>query len=246
MDMKKRFWTVGKTDWYVSILYCKFIFCLCCRNWYSKLSVIRKIPLIRTKTEFPSNGPILIQKAQSFAEIFGHTDFQGSNGWLRKFDQRHRITYKQACGEEAAANMDTIQKWKDDNLPKLLTDYTPSNVINAAEVGLFYKCTPCKTYALKNEQCKGEKSSKERSTRLSFRGQNMDGSEKFPMLIMGKSKKSRCFKEVGSFAVEYTNNTKTWMTGKIFEDWFCKLNVKFMKQNKKLFHVLEKNSHLRQ
>lgn len=67
-------------------------------------------------------GPILIQTAQNFAKILGHTDFQTSSGWLDKFIQKHRITHKQACGEEAAVNKDAVQKCKDYDLTKLLTD----------------------------------------------------------------------------------------------------------------------------
>lgn len=66
----------------------------------------------------------------------------------------------------------------------------------------FYKCTPDKTYALKNEQCKGGKNSKERVTILA--GANADNSEKLSLLMIGKSKKPRCFKGIKSFAVQYT------------------------------------------
>jgi len=106
------------------------------------------------------------------------------------------------CGEGAAVDMDAVKKWKDNELPKLLTDYIPSDVFNADELGLFYKCTPDRTYALKNKRCTGGKISNERVTVLA--GANMDGSEKLPMLMIGKSKKPRCFKGVKSLAVEYT------------------------------------------
>lgn len=83
------------------------------------------------------SGPILLQKVQRYAEMLGRTDFKGSNGWLRKFVQRHGILYKQVCRKGAAVDMDAVQKWKHDELPKLLTSYAASDVFNTDELGLF-------------------------------------------------------------------------------------------------------------
>jgi transposase len=164
----------------------------------------------------PINGPLLQSKAQRFADLLHHTNFKASSGWFTKFTQRHGISYKQVCGEGAAVDFDAVQKWKDE-LPKLLAKYRASDIFNADELGLFYKCTPDKTYTMKGEQCKGGKTSKERVTVLV--GANMDGSEKLPLLMIGKSRKPRCFKGVKSLPLDYTANNKAWMTGSIFENY---------------------------
>jgi hypothetical protein len=45
---------------------------------------------------------------------------------------------------------------------------------------------------------------------------NLDGSEKRKLLVMGKSKHPRCFKNIKHLPVKYTHNRKAWMTSDIF------------------------------
>lgn len=45
----------------------------------------------------------------------------------------------------------------------------------------------------------------------------MSGTEKFPMLVIGKSANPRCFKNK-EVPVKYRANSKAWMTGDIFEE----------------------------
>ena len=73
---------------------------------------------------------------------------------------------------------------------------------------------------------------KQPKTRITiFVGANMDGSDKLPLIVIGKSKKPRAFKNV-TLPVEHTANKKAWMTGALFEDLMRKLdsiieNLKF-------------------
>ena len=46
---------------------------------------------------------------------------------------------------------------------------------------------------------------------------NMDGSEKHKLLVIGKSVKPYCFKNVKSLPCQYTANKKAWMTSILFE-----------------------------
>ena len=55
----------------------------------------------------------------------------------------------------------------------------------------------------------------------------MDGSEKLPLLMIGKSANPRCFKNIKWEPVEYKSNNKACMTSAIFEDWFLKLNRQY-------------------
>ncbi|CAB3252374.1 unnamed protein product [Arctia plantaginis] len=61
---------------------------------------------------------------------------------------------------------------------------------------------------------------------------NMSGTDKLPLLIIGKSKRPRCFKGVKTLPVDYANNTKAWMTKILFKDWLKKVD-KQMKINRK-------------
>ena len=44
----------------------------------------------------------------------------------------------------------------------------------------------------------------------------MSGSEKFPLLVIGNSKRPRSFKK--EIPVTYKANSKAWMTAEIFEE----------------------------
>lgn len=67
----------------------------------------------------------------------------------------------------------------------------------------------------------------------------MDGSEKLPLFMIGKSANPRCFKNVKSIPVEYKSNKKAWMTGELFEDWLLKLDKTYRKQNRKIILFID-------
>jgi hypothetical protein len=72
-------------------------------------------------------------------------------------------------------------------LPHLLKGYTPCDVFNADECGLFYNLLPNRTYAFRGEKCHRGKLRKNRITVLV--AAKMDGSEKMPLLVIGRSEK---------------------------------------------------------
>jgi hypothetical protein len=67
----------------------------------------------------------------------------------------------------------------------------------------------------------------------------MDGSEKLKILLIGKSKKPRCFRGVKWLPLDYTANKKAWMTGEIFENWMVKLDQKFSSENRKILMIID-------
>jgi len=137
----------------------------------------------------PVNGPILKQKAIEFSKKLGVDDFNPTNGWLDGFKKRNDIVFKNIVGESGAVDTTICNQWIID-LPTLLAGYSPDNVFNADETGLFYQCLPNKTFSFKGESCNGGKHSKVRIALLL--GANMSGTEKLPPLLIGKSKNPRC------------------------------------------------------
>ena len=97
--------------------------------------------------------------------------------------------------------------------------YSPEDIYNVDETGLFYKLLPDRTYTFKGENCHGGKRSKERITLLL--GSNMTGTDKLKPLVIGKAAKPRCFKgiNIDSLPVLYRANAKAWMTSQIFNWW---------------------------
>ena len=63
--------------------------------------------------------------------------------------------------------------------------------------------------SLKGEKCSGGKRSKDRITVLVC--SNMSGSEKLPLLVIGKFAKPRCFKIARSIPVQYEANKRAWI-----------------------------------
>lgn len=99
--------------------------------------------------------------------------------------------------------------------------------------GAFFKCLPDKTLTLKGDPCNGGKNSKERLTVLLCT--NSSGKDKLKPLVIGKSKKPRCFKNVSTLPTDYTANKKAWMNGKVFGDWLKQTNNAMKKKRK---HIL--------
>ena len=113
---------------------------------------------------------------------------------LDRFKKRRAIKFCIVSGEANSVPKDIVDDWLCNKLPSLLEEYDPKDVFNADETGLFFKLLPDRTYTYKGDNCHGGKRSKERITLMI--AANMDGSEKLPLLAIGKSAKPCCFKNV--------------------------------------------------
>lgn len=184
----------------------------------------------------PVGGNILREKARVFAEKMGIEDFRASDGWFDRFKKRHNIKFKKLSGESASVSDNVCSKWKDE-LKKIIEPYDNKNIFNADETGLFYKCLPDRSMCFKEEKCHGGKNSKERVTILL--AANMDGSEKLKPLMIGKSAKPRCFKNIKSFPMTYRANKKSWMTGELFNEWIQLINVDMKKKQRKILLFID-------
>lgn len=191
----------------------------------------------------PISGALIMEKADMYASEMG-IEFLANNGWLERFKKRNEIVYKSVCGESSQVSQVMISEWLTDTLPSILQNYDPKNIFNADETGIFYHCLPNKTYAFKNEQCSGGKKSKERLTVLI--GCNSDGSEKLPILVIGRYLKPRCFKFVTKLPVEYRANRKAWMVSTIFTEWLLKLDKKFLFEKREVAMIIDNcSAHIR-
>jgi hypothetical protein len=179
----------------------------------------------------PLSGVLLKEKATDFARLLNVDGFNASTGWLDKFKARHKIVFRTLHGQAKDVSDETCENWRK-SLPQLLQSYEPKDVFNLDETGLFFKCTPNKTMMFRNEICSGGKLSKERLTILV--GANANGTEKLPLMVIGKTMKPRCLKNIKSLPVEYHANKKAWMTLNLFEMYIRKLDSKFFNQNRKV------------
>ena len=192
-------------------------------------ALLKWFQLVRSQN-IPVNGQLLREKAALFAEKLKHDNFQCSGGWLDRFKLRHGIVFREVCGEAAAVDDSTVTTWLEKTLPPMLSSYYPRDVFNADETGIFYRLLPDKTYCFKGDSCHGGKQSKERITAMVCA--NMDGSEKLPLMVIGKFEWPRSFKNVKTLPVDYKFNKKAWMTSGIFSEWIRKLDKRFHAQRR--------------
>ena len=157
----------------------------------------------------PISGPLLMQKAVQFARDLGFPDgdLSFSTRWLEKFKDRHGIVFKKVCGEAKSVDSDSdiMREWSE-RLQTILSQFSPENIFNADETGLFYRLHSDKTLEFKGVDCHGGKQSKERLIVMVCA--NMTGSEKLKLFVVGKSRKPHCFKNVKTLPTDYTANKK--------------------------------------
>lgn len=199
-------------------------------------AVVKWVKMMRSKN-IAISGTLVKTKAEYFATLLKVDDFRATNGWLDRFKIRNDITFKLIVGEKADAPMEVANDWIENKLPNLIQSFELRNIFNLDETGLFYKLTPNKTLAFNNDSCTGGKNSKERVSLLI--GANADGSEKLPLLMIGKSAKPRCFNNVKSLPLKYVSNRKSWMTSTIWEDYLLNLDKKFKEENRSVVFIAD-------
>ena len=186
----------------------------------------------------PISGEVLKAKAEELALQLDSTEpWNCSDGWLSRWKNRHNITYKTVSGENAAVDQEICDDWKKTILEPLLDRYNPNDIFNADETGLFWRLLPDKTHAVRGETCSGGKKSKERITLLVCA--NMSGTEKLPLLTIGKAKAPRCFKGVQHLPTCYEANNSAWMTSEFFEKWLRKWDRELLRQGRKIALIVD-------
>ncbi len=187
----------------------------------------------------PISGPILMARADELAQQLGHSEFSANTGWLQRFNKRHGYVYRSICGEARSVNQEHVQQWKDGPLAHILSTYSPDDIFNADETGLFYIMEPSSSFMLKGETCTGGKRSKERVTVLPCA--NMSGTEKLPLLVIGKFAKPRCFTgmNMACLPTQYKAQKRAWMDGELFTAWLKKLDAKMTIRKRNIAVIID-------
>lgn len=180
----------------------------------------------------PITGPILCEKAKLLAEKLNcSSSFKASNGWLRNFKFRHGIRELDLSGEKLSADPKAAENFIE-KFKNLADSYDPDFLYNADETGLVWKALPKTTLASKRESnAPGHKVSKDRITVLNCA--NSTGTHKIPLLLIGKSKNPRAFKNVQKLPLCYKNQPKAWMTAGLFLEWYEEIFIPEVKKHQK-------------
>ncbi|GBP45082.1 Tigger transposable element-derived protein 4 [Eumeta japonica] len=107
--------------------------------------------------EYIKSETQLFELLDDLLKKLGLAAFKASEGWLGKFKQRHHINYGKISGEARSVDMNMTHDWINKVWSKFKEKYTPSDIFNADEAGIFYKLTPDKTLKFKGEKCVGGK-----------------------------------------------------------------------------------------
>lgn len=168
----------------------------------------------------PVSEELLAAKAKQFyVKYYGRDNFNASRGWISNFRKRYGIRQLKICGEKLSGDQTNVQPFIE-QLDQTIKDLAlqPSQIYNADESGLFWKMLPDKTLVTSKEKtAPGRKTSKERLTFLTCC--NSDGSHRLRLLVIGKAKNPRAFKNA-VLPVDYKATAKAWMTGVVFKQWF--------------------------
>ena len=140
--------------------------------------------------------------------LLNKPEFRSTNGWLCCWKTRHGTDVSGAVLWSSV-------------LPELLEKYSPSNIYNADEMGIYYRAVPNGTLAFSTNKLSGSKKAKEHVTALV--ASKMDGTDKHPLLVIGKSKEPRCFRGLPHLPTQYMNSGNAWMTGALFRKWLADL-----------------------
>lgn len=131
--------------------------------------------------------PLVQIKTEKFVSGLGKSGFKASTGLLNGFKERNRITFKSVCCKSARSC-------------KSLEGQCSSNDRGDSSKRHFQ----CRQNRFVPQVYTGQN--------LNSVGVNMDGTEKLPLLTIGKSAKLRCFKTIKSKPIDYKANKKALIT----------------------------------
>lgn len=175
-------------------------------------------------------------KAKEFASQLGETTFKASTGFIDRFKHRHGLSCKTISGESSAAPVQIANQFKE-QIPTIIQGPSAKDIYNLDELGLFFRLCPSKSLTYKGDTCHGGKLSKERITVLLCC--NMDGTHKLLPVVIGKSKRPRCFANVKQLPVTYYANRKAWMNAEIWTGYVHWLDKIFRKQNRQILLFID-------
>ncbi|XP_072142099.1 tigger transposable element-derived protein 4-like [Dermacentor andersoni] len=164
-------------------------------------------------------------------------DFKFTDGWIHGFKNRHGVSFKKVCGESSAVGQSTVTDYRTSKLKALPQAYAPADIFNCDKTGLFFNMLPDRSLCFTNEACAGGKHSKETVTVMV--GANAVGTEKLPLLVIGKAKNPHCFKGAKYLPVWYSGNTKAWITQSLFEDYNHHVDRMFECQKRQVVIVVD-------
>ena len=179
---------------------------------------------------------ILSTKALEFAFLCNEEKFKGSVGWVDNFKKRHNLKNYNVHEEEASAPLQNLEVMCK-NLRETLKNYSPEDIFNCDETGLFWKMQP--NHTISNGPVTGTKQSKNRVTILLTC--NATGTEKMCPLFIHKYENPRALKNINknTLPVNYYWNSKSWMQVSIWNEYLKKLDFQMRLQGRNIILLVD-------
>ena len=149
-------------------------------------------------------------------------DMKFSNGWLEKFKKRNKVKRYRSKDDAQSNATQLTQSTTVADIVERVSKFERKDVWNAVEFGLYFMLGP---YDSANNRSKPAASTQAKYTpRLTcLVCSNGDGSEKFPVTMIGKAPFSRRRTE-HDIKFDYYQNVRSWMNTLIFFEWLKKFD----------------------
>jgi hypothetical protein len=86
-----------------------------------------------------------------------NNDFRPSNSLKDRFKKHSSLVYRKVCGEANSVNPEEVVAWKDTTLLHHMAKYSPKDIFNADEFGLFYNMLPEKNIHIQRSKLQRHK-----------------------------------------------------------------------------------------
>uniref|UniRef100_A0A8C4QMW9 DDE-1 domain-containing protein n=1 Tax=Eptatretus burgeri TaxID=7764 RepID=A0A8C4QMW9_EPTBU len=169
-----------------------------------------------------------------------HKEGEDSLFIRHRLKKHHCVRLMSVEGETASTNTTAFRSFKEE-FARECSEYSPEQVYNADETGLFWKKMPNKTFLAKEDMCPaGFKLSKERLSLLLCA--NAAGTDKLRPIVVGKAKCPRAFKHINvtHLPVLWRHNSKAQVVRMLFDDWFLYSFIPHVKEFLRSKNLAEK------
>ena len=190
------------------------------------------------RPEVRIDGSMLLQQANTFLKglsVDAATQQTVSMSWIDRWKKRHGVSRIIKAGESGGVDIEIVRDWKEGKLQGILSTYRHDDIYNADETGLFWLLLPDNSLGFTG----GLHHAEEPKSRITVLvGANMTGTDKLPLMVIGKSKNPRAFNNM-TVPVEYHSNKKAWITSILFENWLRNLDKRMGCEKRKIALIVD-------
>ncbi|CAK5275207.1 unnamed protein product [Mycena citricolor] len=180
-------------------------------------------------------GAMLIEKRKRLEELLNVPKEKRltGTGWLESFKAANNLQERKRHGEAGSVDLEAVEKERK-RMRRIMAKYKPEDRWNTDETSFFPSAPPDRTLCA--APVAGQKQDKFRITAVVTC--NSTGTEKEPLMFIGKSAKPRAFNRKDPARMHppsyYRSNKKAWMTGALFDEFLSRLDGKMRRQRRKI------------